>query len=72
MEYFPDYLDGQLPDRNFMFSIIATKFPQTLAELVRDARKKRSLWEDVQGNDYIEIDPVIKSLIMNVLERKSK
>ena len=72
MEYFPDYLDGQLPDRNFMFSIIATMFPQTLAELVRDARKKRSLWEDVQGDDYIEIDPVIKSLIMNVLERKSK
>ena len=72
MEYFPDYLDGQLPDRDFMFSIIATMFPQTLAELVKDARKKRSLKEDTENNDYIEVDPAIKSLIMNVLERKSK
>ena len=70
MEYFPDYLDGQLPDKDFMFSIIATMFPQNLAELVKDARKKRSLKEDTENNDYIEIDPAIKSLIMNVLERE--
>ena len=72
MEYFPDYLDGQLPDKDFMFSIIATMFSQTLAELVKDARKKRSLKEDTKNNDYIEIDPAIKLLIMNILERKSK
>ena len=72
MEYFPDYLDGQIPDRDFMFSIIATMFPQTLAELIKDAQKKRSLKEDTENNYYIEIDPAIKSLIMNVLERKSK
>ena len=72
MEYFPDYLDGQIPDRDFMFSIIATMFPQNLAELIKDAQKKRSLKEDTENNYYIEIDPAIKSLIMNVLESKSK
>ena len=47
-------------------------FLQTLTELVKSARKKQSLKEETENNDYIEIDPAIKSLIMNVLEIKGK
>ena len=71
MAYFPDYLESQLPDRDYMFSIISTVYPKTLKEIISKARYNRAIVNEADDDELIEIDPSIKSLIMNVLEHKS-
>ena len=71
MIYFPDYLESQLPDRDYMFSIISTVYPKTLKEIISKARENRAIVNEADDDELIEIDPNIKSLIVNVLEHKS-
>ena len=71
MIYFPDYTESQLPDREFMFAIISTVYPKSLRELVEKAREKRSLKEDADKDELIEIDPEVLNRIMSVLTMKS-
>ena len=66
MKYFPDYLDSQVPDRQFMYSIISSTFPNALKELIGDAKKKRSLIENNDNNEIIEMKPEIRETIMGV------
>ena len=66
MKYFPDYLDLQVPDRQFMYSIISSTFPNALKELIGDAKKKRSLIENNDNNEIIEMKPEIRETIMGV------
>ena len=72
MKYFPDYNDSQLPDREFMFSVISTKFPQALLSLIREAKDKRAIIEENDDSEIIEILPEIREAIMGVLSHKSK
>ena len=72
MIYFPDYLETQIPDRKFMYSIISTVFPNALRHLIKEAKAKRSLVVDNEDNDTIEIKPEIMEAIMGVLSQKSK
>ena len=66
MMYFHDYLETQIPDRNFMYSIISTVFPSALKHLIKEAKAKRSLVVDNQDSDIIEIKPEIIEAIMRV------
>ena len=72
MIYFPDYLETQIPDRKFMYSIISTMFPNALKQLIKEAKNKRALNVDNEDNDIIEIKPEIMEAIMGVLSQKSK
>ena len=72
MRYFPDYLDSQIPDRQFMYSIISTTYPNALKVLINDAKKKRSLVENNDDNEIIEMKPEIKEEILVVLSQRSK
>ena len=70
LAYFPDYLESQLPDHDYMFSIISTVYPKTLKEIISTARYNRAIVNEADDDELIEIDPNIKSLIINVLELK--
>ena len=69
---FPDYLDNQLPDREFMYSIISTKFPEKLRHLIQEARDKRAIGKQTDDAFIVEIKSEIKEAIMSVLSQKSK
>ena len=72
MAFFPNYTESQLPDRDFMFSIVSTLYPNSLKELIDKAREKRSLGKNVDQDELIEIDPDILEAIMSTLSMKSK
>ena len=72
MRYFPDYLDSQIPDRQFMYSIISSTYPNAFKVLINDAKKKRSLVENNDDNEIIEMKPEIKEEILGVLSQRSK
>ena len=72
MKYILDYSKNQLPDRSFLFNIVFTFYPNKLQFLINQARDKRELAKERDSEDIIEIDPNIKSAIMNNLTSKSK
>ena len=71
MKFFPDYQGKQLPDRNFLFTILSTKYPDELRKLVQEAKQNRKASEEELG-ELIEISTDIKKSIMNVLTIRSK
>ena len=72
MEYFPDYDLKQLPDRRFMYSILATLRYNELKEMVDGARKNRALNEENKDEDFIHIEEELYKEISNVMTQKSK
>ena len=72
MRYFPDYLDSQIPDRQFMYISISSTYPNALKVLINDTKKKRSLVENNDDNEIIEMKAEIKEAIMGVLSQRSK
>ena len=67
---FPDYTESQLPDREFMFEIISAVYPKSLWEIVGKAKEKRSLKEDADKDELIEIGTEVLNRIMSVLTTK--
>ena len=72
MDYFPDYDQKQLPDRRFMYSILATFRYDELNGMVNGARKNRALNEDNQDEDFVHINEELYQEISNVMIQKSK
>ena len=72
MEYFSDYGPKQLPDRRFMYSILATLRYNELKEMVDGARKNRALNEENKAEDFIHIEEELYKEISNVMTQKSK
>ena len=35
LQYFPDYPDGQLPERDFLFTILSTVRPEGLKQIIK-------------------------------------
>ena len=62
--YFPDLQDGELPDREFMWTILSNLKEDTVKELIRDARKKRNVSAEDDNEELIEIDSEILKMIL--------
>ena len=71
-KYFPDYAKGQAPERDYLFGIASSLFPDALRELVEEARIKRAKYDDPDNDELIEMTPDIKDKILSVLTQKSK
>ena len=54
-QYFPDYTQKQLPERDCLFAVVSTLQSDVLDSLVSDARKKRSIIENPEIEDFVEI-----------------
>ena len=72
MIYFPDYELKQLPDRQFMYSILGTFRTEELKIMIEGARKKRALNGEKPADDYIYVEKELYAEISNVMTHKSK
>ena len=70
--YLPDYRDGELPERDYLFNIISTKYPKSLRELIEHARTQRAQQDLKDDEELIFISSEIKKEIMSVVSQKGK
>lgn len=54
--HFPNYSSNQLPHRDYMWNVLYTVDPETVADLIRDARSQRSIANDTPYEELVEID----------------
>ena len=71
-KYSPYYAKGQTPERDYLFGIACSLFPDILRELVKEARIKRATYDDPDNDELIKMTPNIKDKILSVLTQKSK
>ena len=71
-EYFPDYSDKQIPDRDFMFSILWTFRYSVNEKMVEDACKNRTLANKENEEQSVYIQNDLFNEIANVLVQKNK
>ena len=64
MKYFPDIQEKELPDREFMWTILSTLREDAVKKLIEDARKKRSASNEEDKEELIEIDQEILNLLL--------
>ena len=72
IRYFPDYPDNILPEKYFMYIILATIYPKNTKNLILEWRKKRSITESHDQQKLIEAVPEILEEINSLLIRPSK
>ena len=72
MIYFPDFTDKKVPDRDYMFSVLATTRYEQLKEIVENARKQRAKENELPEDEFIYIEKNILSEIEGVMMQKSK
>ena len=70
LEYFPDYSDKQVQDREFMFSILRSFRFNVIQKMGDDARKSRALESNENENQFVFIQKGIFNEISNVLAQK--
>ena len=70
--HLPDYNDNVLPDKQFFYPLISTLFPKEVIEIVKEARKKRSLEKQENDDELIKLAPNIKEEIDQLLLHPSK
>ena len=71
MFYFPDYLSGQNPERDYLIAIISTTNPEATKEIISEAREKRSLQTVDELDNLVKITPEFKELIRSTVPHKS-
>ena len=72
LAYFPDYQDKELPEREFLFTIISTLHPDATKHLIQEARLKRAQPDPATENELIHIHPRIRDEILGVVTQKGK
>ena len=70
--YFPDYTEKQCPDKDYLFSLLGALRGEQLNSLIQDARKKRSIHEAPDTNEYAEVNDEILKELQEVFTQKSK
>ena len=71
-QYFPDMKPGEIPERDFMFKVLSTLRTEEVQNLVKDARKQRSIVNKNEKEDLIEIHRDVKEELFNLFPQKSK
>ena len=71
-QYFPDYVEDQLPSRLYLFAILSTKRSEVINEFVRQARSNRSIKIDEEKKNFIEVEPLLLQEIEGVYHQKCK
>ena len=71
MEYFPDMTESQLPEKKFLFRVLATLNPEALRELIAQCIKNRSPNEQDDNSGMIEVSAELKSAVENMFSMNS-
>ena len=70
MIYFPDYSDKQMPDRDYMYSILATTRYEKLKDIVDNSRKQRAKDNILPDDEFVYIEKNILSEIEKLWYRR--
>ena len=70
MQYFPDYKANQLPNREFMFGILATFRFDIINNMVQIARKNRSMKAPTDESNLVHITKAFYDEIKDVATQK--
>jgi hypothetical protein len=72
MGYMLDYSGKELPDRDFLYGILATIYPDETKNLIEGCRKNRAIISKEDKGDLIEMTEEIEEEIMSLLAHPSK
>ena len=64
MLYFPDFEANELPDRDFMWSVLATFREDEVKKLISEERKNRDSGNEEDKQELIEIHPEFLSVLL--------
>ena len=71
-EYFPDYADSKLPERDYLISIISTLDKDATKKLVKEARDSRSIMQSTSDGNLVMITKGLLKEIQEINPSKSK
>ena len=72
MRFMPDYLDDDLPEREYFFWILSTLYPDEVAKMVKTAYKIRNKEHEKPEDELIEITGEFLERLKDVVAYKSK
>ena len=71
-EYFPDLKEGELPDRNYMWNVLNTLKPNSTKSIIKAALKNRSIENEGDSDNMIEIAPEYLEKLLSIGIQKVK
>ena len=71
-QYFPNLTPNQLPNRDYMWNILSSVKPWATHSLIEHALKNRSVENEEEKEDLIEMAPEYVEKLMNVATYKIK
>ena len=63
-------MKANIQKKDFFYTILSTTYPIETEDLVKQARKSRSITSNHEANNMIEINSTIKNEILSVLNQK--
>ena len=72
LDYFPDFKDTQLPEKEFLYGILCSLNPDVVRELVATGVKNRSPLKQEDKSELIEVTKNLKDSILSLYSMKSK
>ena len=70
-QYSPDFDEGIMPERDYLWTIISSIMPDKTKELVQNPRKKRGVSHE-NSSELVKLTEEIKDEIFSVIRQKSK
>ena len=72
VKYFPKYKLKQLPNKEYLFTVLSSLRGEELSELLYKAMKKRSIYKDRLNDEYVKISNNWIEQFQNVVDLPSK
>ena len=70
--YLPDYLPGQVPEKEFFHKILCTLFSAEMFEIITNAQRLRSVKSNKESADLIELTKEMETEIRKLIIMPSK
>ena len=71
-KYFPDYDDGCYPEREFLFGVLSSVASEGLKQLISESRQRRSLSDNEEEKNLIELGPGVRETLMTIPPKKCR
>lgn len=70
-KYFPSYSEDEVPERDYLWTVISSIMPRETKTLIQSTREERSV-RSQDSEDLVEITPAMKEEIFSAVAQKSK
>ena len=71
VQYFPDYCEGELSERDYLWTIISSEMPKETKQLIENAGEKRRI-NKRENSELVVLTSELKNEIFGVKAQKSK